>query len=212
MRTRTLLGACRCAGYKRSAKFKVRLAAVCRAHLTLGLLSLAWAVAVPWWAGKTTVPLPCATAATALFCALSGGSAAGPRTTGATLDKFAKLARSAVMLVRAQQANARSHESARNHHGCDTTRPCTTRTLLLTRLASAGRPGAHPAALLQSAGQPGAHATHGDAHTSRLLSRSLVFSAPALTGARGCRALPVAPLLHAAGGVPGADQAGGQRA
>ena len=87
---------------------------MCRAHLTLGLLSLAWAVAVPWWAGKTTVPLPCATAATALFCALSGGSAAGPRTTGATLDKFAKLARSAVMLVRAQQAIARSHDSARD--------------------------------------------------------------------------------------------------
>lgn len=85
---------------------KAKLAAVCRAHLTLAFVALAWAVAVPLMLGKTTVPLPCATAATALFCAGSGNSCAGGRVTGAQLEKYLKLTRSAIGLVRSVARSA----------------------------------------------------------------------------------------------------------
>ena len=88
------------AGYKRSAAIKERLAAVSRAHLTLGFLALAWSVAVPLLLGTTTLPLPCATAATAIFCAASGSGVATGRVTQHSLEQYAKLAKAALFLVR----------------------------------------------------------------------------------------------------------------
>jgi hypothetical protein len=159
------------AGYKRAAVFKGRLAVVCRAHMTLALVGLFWAVGVPWLADKTTVPLPCATAATALFCAASGSSAASGRATVQVLERYAKLARSAIMLVRrcapslahasaSQVAHARSR--ARAH--------------ALAHPPDTGHAGHDPAALHRRAAQPG---------TRPLLTHTPLPS-PTLTLLRSC--------------------------
>ncbi len=55
---------------------------------------------MPWLLGQMAMPLPCATAATAVFAGLAGGSAA-EATSPAKLERFAKVARSAVFVVRA---------------------------------------------------------------------------------------------------------------
>lgn len=89
-----------CAGYKRSAAIKQRLAAVCRAHLTLGFLALAWAVAVPLMRGKTVLPLPCTTSLTAIFSAISGSGVASGRITQHSLEQYVKLSKAALFLVR----------------------------------------------------------------------------------------------------------------
>ena len=63
---------------------------------------MGWAMAVPLMLGKTTLPLPCATSVTAVFCAAQGASLAGGRaSTAQRLEKYAQLARAAIFLVRA---------------------------------------------------------------------------------------------------------------
>jgi len=79
------------------------LAAVCRAHLSLGFVALAWAVAVPLMRGKTALPLPCTTSATAIFCAISGTGVANGRVTQHSLQQFVKLSKAALFLVRASR-------------------------------------------------------------------------------------------------------------
>ena len=89
-------------GYKQSAAIKQRLAAVCRAHLSVGFVALAWAVAVPLMRGKTALPLPCTTSFTAIFCAISGSGIASGRLTQHALEQFVKLSKAALFLVRAR--------------------------------------------------------------------------------------------------------------
>jgi len=85
--------------YQRSASARARLKAVSVVQLRLACVSLMWALAVPWALRKTAVPLPCATAATSLFAAFAGAGAA-EATSVAALEKFAKVARSALYVVR----------------------------------------------------------------------------------------------------------------
>ena len=68
-------------------------------QLRLACVSLLWALAVPWALRTTAVPLPCATAATSLFAAFAGAGAA-EATSVAALERFAKVARSALYVVR----------------------------------------------------------------------------------------------------------------
>ena len=61
---------------------------------------MGWALGVPLMLGKTTLPLPCATSVTAVFCAAQGASLAGGRASSAQrLEKYAQLARAAIFLV-----------------------------------------------------------------------------------------------------------------
>ena len=73
---------------------------MCRAHLSLGFLALAWAVAVPLMRGKTALPLPCTTSATAIFSAISGNGVANGRITQHSLEQYIKLSKAALFLVR----------------------------------------------------------------------------------------------------------------
>jgi hypothetical protein len=90
------------------------LAAVCRAHLTLGFLALAWAVAVPLMRGKTALPLPCTTSLTAIFSAISGSGVASGRITQHSLEQYVKLSKAALFLVRPTHRLWTPHAHARS--------------------------------------------------------------------------------------------------